>query len=225
MLKLTCLTKMPYICLSKTNFIRMPPIKIAIIDSNVLTGIGLQNLLEGILPTAEVTVLRSFSVIESEEHVQYAHFFVASRIYFEHTQFFRNHPIKSIVLVNGEMSISGVRTLNVCQDENALVRDIFNLHKMGHGMKDSKGAPHPMGGKMPHSTCESTENVLSAREIEVAILLSKGFINKEIADRLNISITTVISHRKNIMEKLRARSLADIIIYCVMKGLVDVGEL
>ncbi len=206
----------------------MPPIKLAIIDSNVLTGIGLQNLLEGIMPMVEITVLRSFEEIEKEGNDDFGHFFVSSRIYFEHTQFFREHTIRSIVLVNGEMSISGVRTLNVCQEESALVRDIFNLHKMGHGMKDSKGAPHPMGGKsasMHHAQGLENESVLSAREIEVAILLSKGMINKEIADKLNISITTVISHRKNIMEKLRARSLADIIIYCVMNGLVDVGEL
>ena len=52
-----------------------------------------------------------------------------------------------------------------------------------------------------------------------------GLINKEIADRLNISLTTVISHRKNIMDKLHARSLADIIIYVVMNNLADISEL
>ena len=66
---------------------------------------------------------------------------------------------------------------------------------------------------------------LSPRELEVTILLTKGLINKEIADRMNISITTVITHRKNIMEKLKARSLADIIIYAVMNGYVNLGEL
>lgn len=67
--------------------------------------------------------------------------------------------------------------------------------------------------------------LLSPRETEVTILLAKGCINKEIADHLNISTTTVITHRKNIMEKLGARSLVDIIIYAVVNGLVDVGEL
>ena len=43
---------------------------------------------------------------------------------------------------------------------------------------------------------------LSAREIEVLVLITKGLINKEIADKLNISLTTVITHRKNIVEKL-----------------------
>ena len=66
---------------------------------------------------------------------------------------------------------------------------------------------------------------LSSREIEVAILLCKGFINKEIADKLSLATTTVISHRKNIMEKIHARSLADIIIYCVVNGLINIDEL
>ena len=67
--------------------------------------------------------------------------------------------------------------------------------------------------------------LLTPRETEVAVLLSKGFINKEVADRLNINLTTVISHRKNIMDKLHARSLADIIVYVVMNGLAEVSEL
>jgi DNA-binding NarL/FixJ family response regulator len=56
----------------------------------------------------------------------------------------------------------------------------------------------------------------------VALLLCQGSINKEVADKLNISVTTVITHRKNIMEKLGARSLADVIVYCVMNGIYNV---
>lgn len=40
------------------------------------------------------------------------------------------------------------------------------------------------------------QEILSAREIEVLVLITKGLINKEIADKLNISLTTVITHRK-----------------------------
>ena len=78
---------------------------------------------------------------------------------------------------------------------------------------------------MPSHSHKPSELILSPREIEVALLLSKGCINKEVADRLNISLATVISHRKNIMDKLHARSLADIIVYVVMNGLADVSEL
>ena len=47
---------------------------------------------------------------------------------------------------------------------------------------------------MPHN---AQANILSSREIEVLSLIAKGLMNKEIADRLNIALTTVISHRKN----------------------------
>ena len=72
---------------------------------------------------------------------------------------------------------------------------------------------------------EKTPLLLSAREIEVAVLLCKGLKSKEIADSLCVSPTTVMTHRKNIMEKLHARSLADVILYCVVNGMVDVEEL
>ena len=62
---------------------------------------------------------------------------------------------------------------------------------------------------------------LSAREIEVLILITKGLINKEIADKLNISLTTVISHRKNITEKLGIKSVSALTIYAVMNGYIS----
>jgi DNA-binding NarL/FixJ family response regulator len=50
---------------------------------------------------------------------------------------------------------------------------------------------------------------LSVREEEVLILLSKGYSNKEIADRLSLSVETVGSHLKHIYEKLHVRSRAE----------------
>jgi len=193
----------------------MPPIRFAIIDSNTLMCIGLQQILTEMLPMVETEVYSSFQELESRVSDQslLLHYFVSSRIYFEHTAFFRQNTKKSIILVNGDMQINGMHTLNVCQSEANLVHDILMLRSMGKGPAVSE-----MPGK-PH------EQLLSSREVEVAILLCKGLINKEIADRLDISITTVITHRKNIMEKLHARSLADIIIYSVMNGLVTLGDL
>lgn len=193
----------------------MHSFRFAIIDNNILTCLGLQQVLAKFLPPmAELVVCESFEQLESQEEMDFVHFFVASRIYFEHVQFFRNFPHKSIVLVAGDMSINGVYTLNVCQSEAALIRDVMTLQSKGHGMR-----------YLMEKSAGNGNQLLSAREIEVAILLSKGYINKEIADQLNISVTTVISHRKNIMEKLNARSLADIIIYSVVNGFVTIGEL
>jgi DNA-binding CsgD family transcriptional regulator len=66
---------------------------------------------------------------------------------------------------------------------------------------------------------------LSVREIEVLKLITKGLINKEIADRLGISLTTVISHRKNITEKLGIKSVSGLTIYAVMNGYVEADSI
>ena len=56
-------------------------------------------------------------------------------------------------------------------------------------------------------------------------LIVRGYINKEIADRLNIGLATVITHRKNIMEKLGIKSVSALTIYAVMNGYVDVDSI
>ena len=69
------------------------------------------------------------------------------------------------------------------------------------------------------------QKVLSDREIEVMSLIVQGFINKEIADKLNIGLTTVITHRKNIMDKLGLKSVSALTIYAVMHGYVDINTI
>ena len=66
---------------------------------------------------------------------------------------------------------------------------------------------------------------LTDREIEVLSLIVQGYINKEIADKLNISLSTVITHRRNIMEKLNAKSVSALTIYAVMQGFVDITNI
>lgn len=215
-----------------------------IIDPNVLSGLGLQNIIEELVPVADVYVVQSFDEIARYESEGFVHFFVASRIYFEHAQYFRNHSAKSIVMVSGDMTISGVKTINVCQSEKNLVRDIIALNHNHHGSHAAAAHPgsHPTAAHSgshstaahsgshpyampPHPVVDEEQSPLSARELEVALMLCKGYINKEIAERLSISTTTVNTHRKNIMSKLRAHSLVDVIIHMVRNGFIDVSEL
>lgn len=70
---------------------------------------------------------------------------------------------------------------------------------------------------------DSTE--LSDREKDVLILIAKGLISKEIADSLNISIHTVISHRKNITRKTGIKSIAGLVAYALLNNLIDSNEL
>lgn len=62
---------------------------------------------------------------------------------------------------------------------------------------------------------------LTDRERQVLALAARGLINKEIADRLEISLNTVLTHRKNISAKLEIKSVAALSVYAMMNGLVD----
>ena len=65
---------------------------------------------------------------------------------------------------------------------------------------------------------------LSDREKDVIIGVVQGLQNKEIADRLNISVHTVITHRRNIARKLQIHSPAGLTIYAIVNGLVDISS-
>ena len=65
---------------------------------------------------------------------------------------------------------------------------------------------------------------LSDRERDVIIGVVQGLQNKEIADRLCISVNTVITHRRNIARKLQIHSPAGLTIYAIVNGLVDISS-
>lgn len=62
---------------------------------------------------------------------------------------------------------------------------------------------------------------LSKREIEILIHVSKGLMNREIAEKLNISLNTVISHRKNITQKTGIKSVAGLTVYAVLHNFIS----
>ena len=63
--------------------------------------------------------------------------------------------------------------------------------------------------------------MLTTREIDVLRLVAFGHSNKEIAEKLFISIHTVISHRKNITEKLSIKSISGLTVYAILNKLID----
>jgi DNA-binding CsgD family transcriptional regulator len=73
-------------------------------------------------------------------------------------------------------------------------------------------------------THEKEEENLSDREIDVLKLLVEGNANKEIADKLNISTHTVISHRKNISQKTGIKSVSGLTIYSVVNNIISIDN-
>lgn len=69
------------------------------------------------------------------------------------------------------------------------------------------------------------ETQLSERELDVLKLLVQGLSNKEISEKLFISVHTVISHRKNIVQKLNIRSVAGLTVYAILNGIATAEDL
>lgn len=66
---------------------------------------------------------------------------------------------------------------------------------------------------------------LSAREKEILVCVAKGMLNKEIADYYNISIYTVITHRKNITRKTGIKTVAGLTVYALLNNLIDMNSM
>ena len=66
---------------------------------------------------------------------------------------------------------------------------------------------------------------LSSREKEILVCVAKGMLNKEIADAENISIHTVITHRKNITRKTGIKTVAGLTVYALLNNLIDINTI
>lgn len=71
-------------------------------------------------------------------------------------------------------------------------------------------------------TSTQNENVdLSNREIDVLVCVAKGMTNKDISEMLNISVHTVITHRKNIVRKTGIKSVSGLTVYALLNNLLE----
>ena len=192
--------------------------KIAIIDPNTLAVLGLKQLLQNVLPIMTVDTFGSFAELEASHPDSYFHYFAAMNIVLENKAFFIERKRKTIVLtlsLDSVSTLSDFHSLCINVPEQELVRSLLSLQQSAHGH----------GKNMPPMPEVLNRKILSDREIEVMSLIVQGYINKEIAEKLNIGLATVITHRKNIMDKLGMKSVSALTIYAVMHGYVDINKI
>ena len=191
---------------------------IAIVDPNTLAVMGMRQMLQHVMPIMSVEAFSTFDDLLMHDADRFVHFFVAQSVVLEHRPFFLERRHKTIVTtpsLNPQTQLGSFHSLCINQPEEDLVRDLLHLVQGAHG-----------GGRnlppMPHAL---NDRVLSDRETEVLSLVAQGRLNKQIADQLHISLSTVVSHRKNIQEKLGMKSVSALTIYAVMHGYVDVNKI
>ena len=195
--------------------------KIAVIHPNSLCCLAMRTILTDIAPFVgmfrEVDIVAYNSMEEFLDDTPEAtiHLFIAADILSENIDYFTTIQRRCIVLTEGEQAtVEGFRSVDIHRPERELLKAFLMMH----------ATAHTAHGMEPHVDKEDSE-LLSQREKDVLALIVKGYINKEIADILNISTPTVVFHRRNISEKIGSRSIGRQTIYAVMNGIVDYREL
>ena len=190
--------------------------KIAILDSNTLAAMGLKSILQQVMPIVSIDTFGEFAELEANAPDGYVHYFVAMNTVIQHRDFFLERRRKTIVLtMTTATQMSDFRSLCINVPEKQLVRSLLMMMQGGH----------PGGKNLPPLPEVLQRKILSDRELEVLSLIVQGYINKEIAERLNIGLTTVITHRKNIMDKLGMKSVSALTIYAIMHGYGDINKI
>ena len=196
--------------------------KIVIIHPNSLCCLAMRTILTDIAPfinifrDVEVLSYNSFEEFTLDNPSNTIHFFISDSILKDNIRFFNSISRRCIVLVEGDDTLKGegFRCVDIHRPERELLKAFLMM----------QNAAHHAHGMEHHATLEEKE-LLSQREKDVLALIVKGYINKEIADMLNISTPTVIFHRRNISEKIGSRAIGRQTIYAVMNGIVDVKDL
>lgn len=176
---------------------------IAVVGLNNLESIGIRYLIHE-EEDANVETYGGFvaGLLDAEKDA----YVVSPEIFTGNLDFFLPRKLKTLVVARHLASdnaggASGLLSAGVDEDEVDLKKAVSSLLES-------------------LSECEPQYGNLSAREIEVLKLIASGLINKEIADKLCISINTVITHRKNISSKLGIRSASGLSLYAMMNGII-----
>lgn len=188
----------------------------AIIDANNLSCMALKNILYDMFSQVEVHAYNDIESYVRDSNRHFVHFFVSSEMLFSHSDEFETLKHMTLVLSagpDGNIERAGFRILDVSRPEQDIISGLLQSIQ-SYGQQNVIMEQKLNAGSR-----------LSPREKEVLAFMVKGFINKEIAEKLGISLTTVIFHRNNICEKLHTRSLGKLTVFAVFSGIVELNEI
>ena len=195
--------------------------KIVIIHPNSLCCLAMRTILIDIAPfvdmfcDVEIISYNTYEEFVADNPANAIHYFISEATLNDNAPFFRSIARRCIVLTEGMGAArEEFRCIDIRQPERELLKAFLMMQNTAH---------HARG--IEHHASQEDKELLSQREKDVLALLVKGYINKEIADMLNISTPTVIFHRRNISEKIGSRAIGRQTIYAVMNGIVDIKEL
>ena len=178
--------------------------KIAIILPDALQRIGLRSLLTDYFSPVEISHFVSFASFQPFEKDYFDLYFTLPDILVIHSDYFLPKRNQTICIVNnGNESVPMPSVLPVNTSQEEIVERLRTILR-----------------ETDISYAQTKGKELSAREKDVLRLIVKGMINKDIADKLYISLNTVLTHRKNITAKLGIKTIPGLTFYAITNGLI-----
>lgn len=186
--------------------------RIAIILPDTLQGAGLQTILTEYFPPVEIGCFTTYEFLMASGGDNFDYYFTLSETFVMNVDFFLPRKSKTVILTDcpvcGPSVSSYTNLLTVRASLETIIEQVQQL----------------FDADVNNSAGEGNKE-LSAREIEVLQLVVKGTINKEIADKLNISLNTVLTHRKNITAKLGIKTVSGLTFYAIMHGIISADDI
>ncbi|WP_077153886.1 response regulator transcription factor [Bacteroides bouchesdurhonensis] len=193
-------------------------VRVAIAESSVIVRSGLTAALKR-LPNLKIQPIELLSVEALHDclRTQYPEMLIVNPTfgdYFDVNKFREETSGKRIRLIALVTSFVDVTLLSKYDESISIFDDLAVLSKKVHEL---------LNMSMEEGEVDSPDT-LSQREKEIVICVVKGMTNKEIAEKLFLSIHTVITHRRNISKKLQIHSAAGLTIYAIVNKLVVLSE-
>lgn len=190
-------------------------IKVALILSEALRSIGLEQVIREVTEGASFKHFRHFDHFQKiDEAEPFDVAFVESDQAALFRDYFRTRRTHLVIVTNSLLptfqsdGMENVATISAQAMEEELYRHLQDVFAQYEKIQDN-----------------SSEKELSPREVDVLKEVARGSTNKEIADELNISMNTVMSHRKNITAKLNIKTVSGLTFYALVNGIISGDEL
>lgn len=178
----------------------MNRLRVIVSSHNTLAALGLRKILSDVFDIDALIVDGNYFDTSSPAS-EPDFFFIDRDTFIGKLTFFLPRKPKTILLIDDGQEIGEFNSLNTASSESELIDSLNHIIQV-------------------YKQDNSTSTTLSSREIEVLRLVASGKINKEIAQQLNISINTVLTHRKNITAKLGIKSVSGLSFYAMMNGII-----
>jgi DNA-binding NarL/FixJ family response regulator len=204
------------------------PVTVLLVDDHILVRRGFRRLLEddpGILVVGEashaeeairINAERSPNVVLMDYALRGANGIAAMREILEQS------PSAAVLILSMHSEAALVQRAIEAGARGYLLKSAIDLD-LPDAVRRAAAGERVLDPKLARAATSHTERTreLSARETEVLQLICEGLSNRDIATRLSLSVNTVAVHRANIMSALGVHKTAELVVYAIQHGLVD----